>query len=177
MRNLLIGLLLFVSLTSSAIFDPKRDTFYIRGYGNVDNSDLTEALDIIKSEFGFICKILPPLEIDSKNIIQNSTHILEVHQTLKSLKVDSKTLYITEKELWTNRMYVRGYSFLNGNVLIVRGDKKILRETIIHEIGHIFGLDHCGDMSCIMAINNDDFDSGKFCNRCNNFLKFYPKIR
>jgi predicted RND superfamily exporter protein len=112
---------------------PKKDTLYIRGYGKDDYSDLTDALQIIKSEFGFVCKILPPLDIDSRNIIQNSTHILEVHQTLKSLKVNDKTLYITEKQLWTNRIYVRGYSFLNGNVVIVRGDKNILKETIIHE--------------------------------------------
>jgi predicted Zn-dependent protease len=68
--------------------------------------------------------------------------------------------------LWYNRDYLRGLSFLNGNVAIIRGDKSFLEETTIHEIGHLFGLDHCSDITCIMALNNDEFDSGHFCNSC-----------
>jgi hypothetical protein len=176
MKNLLF-ILLFLSTKLSANFDPKKDTFYIRGYGNVDNVDLINAVKIVKEEFGFNCTILPPLEINPLMIIKNSDNILEVLETLRSLKVSNKTIYITENRLWTNKMFVRGYSFLNGNVMIVQGDNSFLKETIIHEIGHMFGLDHCGDMTCIMAINNDDFDSGKFCNRCFRFLKDYSKIK
>jgi len=172
----LITFLIFTSHIM-ANFNPNKDTFFIRPYGNVDESDLIDAIQIIKEEFNFTCVVQPMIPIDESLIITNSKNILEAHQTLKSLKVNKKTLYITENKLWTNKIYLRGYSFLNGNVMIVQGDKNFLRETIIHEIGHIFGLDHCGDKTCIMAVLNDAFDSGRFCNRCLQFLKDYSKIK
>lgn len=166
MNQLLACLFIFLSLNSFSQFDIKRDTFYVRGYGNVDSSDLVDVKNIIKTKLGFNCVILSNLKLDSTMIIQGSPGILEANLTLKSLKVPQKTVYVTEHRLWYNKEYLRGMAFLNGNVMIVRGDKSFLEETTIHEIGHMFGLNHCSDMTCIMAVNNDEFDSGRFCNYC-----------
>jgi predicted Zn-dependent protease len=63
-------------------------------------------------------------------------------------------------------MRLRGYTTLYGKSIFVRSNRSFLKETIIHEIGHTLGLDHCDDLTCIMAINNDTYDSGDFCNKC-----------
>ena len=87
------------------------------------------------------------------------------------MKTSKKTIYITEQKLWNNKHYLRGYAFLGGNVAIIRGVKSFLKETIIHEIGHLFGLNHCDDKTCIMGVDNDAYDSGDFCNKCKNQLR------
>jgi predicted Zn-dependent protease len=81
-----------------------------------------------------------------------------------------KTLYITEKNIEENETDLRGYTTLYGNTIVVKGKKSIMKETIVHEIGHTLGLYHCDDLTCVMAINNDEYDSGDFCNNCKNKL-------
>jgi predicted Zn-dependent protease len=66
------------------------------------------------------------------------------------------------------RDYVRGYS--TGINIIVRTNNGFFQETFIHELGHLLGLNHCDDLSCIMATNNDDYDSGNFCKKCKRDL-------
>ena len=105
--------------------------------------------------------------------IRNTTEILNADVCIEKLFSREKVLYIVDKKLWASGDYLRGYALQNGGTIIVRGDKSFLRETIIHEIGHTLGLGHCSDMSCIMAVNNDEYDSGNFCNKCKNQLNIY----
>ncbi len=45
-----------------------------------------------------------------------------------------------------------------------------VRKEVMHEIGHVFGLPHCSDYSCVMSFSNsiDDVDRKKdvFCSSC-----------
>jgi len=45
----------------------------------------------------------------------------------------------------------------------------------IHELGHVFGLNHCKNPTCIMffsnGINDTDFKQAKFCDNCSKKLR------
>jgi archaemetzincin len=51
--------------------------------------------------------------------------------------------------------------------------QRVLKEAV-HELGHVFGLRHCGDRRCAMAFSNSladtDFKGSVFCARCRRQL-------
>lgn len=142
--------------------------FYIRPLGDVDYSDLTDALKYIEDFYGYNCKIKPGFEINDNMKIDGTDDILNAKQTIEELKEYRKTIFIVDKKLWYFNDELKG--FTNGKTILVQGEKKWLKETVIHEIGHTLGLKHCDDLSCIMALNNDAYETGKFCNKCQRKL-------
>jgi archaemetzincin len=57
-------------------------------------------------------------------------------------------------------------------------DTELFRERVVkeavHELGHVFGLAHCGDRRCVMAFSNSlqdtDYKGRDFCQRCRKAL-------
>jgi len=81
--------------------------------------------------------------------------------------VPSKTIVISLYRL------LRKYSLKEyDNISIVR--KRVFKE-ILHEIGHMLGLDHCSDKKCVMSFSPDlkslDNKLPFFCSSCVNKLK------
>ena len=147
--------------------------FYIRSIGYVDQDYLTNAVRIMKEFYGFNCVIRPGLPLTDPMKINGTDEILNARSITDELKEYPKTIFIVDKKLWWANKELRG--FTDGSRVIVRANKSILRETLIHEVGHTLGLSHCEDKTCIMAIHNDEFDSGKFCSKCRNQIKHYFK--
>jgi len=52
-----------------------------------------------------------------------------------------------------------------------------LKKEVMHELGHLFGLDHCKNKSCVMFFSNTiadtDRKSYKYCNECKKLLSKY----
>jgi hypothetical protein len=145
--------------------------FYIRPLGNVDRSDLTDAVRILNDFYGYNCKIESGVELNENMKIDGTDEIINVKYSLDNLERYQKTVFIVDKRLWWANKEYRGYT--NGSTVIIRGDKKILRETLIHEIGHTLGLGHCNDLTCVMAVDNDQYDSGTFCKKCRKQINTY----
>jgi archaemetzincin len=80
------------------------------------------------------------------------------------------TIYITDENLVTGELQVRGVTYLNHNTVIIESGS-FNKDTVLHEIGHTLGLEHCDDPKCLMAINNDEYETNDFCDNCKRKLK------
>jgi len=132
--------------------------------GYVNQSLLIFASKSIKEFWGITPDIGEQYSIDNDILIGGDT--LDAWKCISNLPSKNKTIYLTTNPLYSNGVKLRGYTTIWGKVLIVRADSSFLKETLTHEIGHTLGLDHCQDLYCIMAINNDEYDMGDFCKDC-----------
>jgi len=150
----------------------KKNIFYIKGLGNISSYKLQEIANEIENFYGFSTIIQTNIEINENMFIKNTNEILNATTCLEILDNSAKkVIYVTDKKLWSSGDYVNGLAYQNGNTVVVTTDAINLLETTRHEIGHTFGLDHCNNITCVMASRNDKYEIGKFCNKCKNFFK------
>lgn len=69
-------------------------------------------------------------------------------------ELGSASVFLRRLRMWTDRVnYV----------------KRVTKE-VLHELGHVFGLGHCGNRSCVMSFSNSvlevDKKLGAFCRSC-----------
>ena len=106
------------------------------------------------------------------------------HANQLSLVLTSRDLYVPSLS------YVFGIAMRNLNACIVScfrlgGNTEVfgarLAKEIIHEVGHLNGLRHCQDSSCVMSFSNTvaavDRKKPKFCLRCTNEISSFPYDR
>ena len=143
--------------------------------GIVDNSDVEDVIRIIQNFYGYTCTLGWAQLITDEMYLNGNKNILDGNVLLRKYFSNQKVVYIIDKQLVVNGDYLRGYAATNGGTVIIRGEKSFLRETLIHEIGHTLGLSHCSDLTCVMAVSNDQYDSGTFCNKCSRQIGFNNK--
>ena len=133
---------------------------------------------------------IPQYAFDPKRRQYHSTKILE---WLKNISVkDTRILGIIDLDL-----YVPELNFVFGEADVAHGvcvislvrlrqefyalpkDENLFLERAlkeaVHELGHTYGLGHCGDTRCIMHFSNSlrdtDIKGPNFCSRCKVKLK------
>ena len=149
-------------------FYPINGVVEIIGLDNTEPEDMRKTAQIIEEYFGYETFISKNISIQDGNYLFN-TEIIDGETFINNYKKNSLTIYITNKNIQALNIDVRGVSRIKGSVILLQNGI-FMHETLIHEMGHIFGLYHCDNLRCVMAIKNDEYDEGKFCDKCMNSI-------
>jgi len=167
---------------------PEPQSILVVPLGDVPQSDITFAVDVIEAFYGAIVTstdpLSPPNEYYSPDRDQYDASKLLVY--LAEKKADAKTdrvICITTVDLFAEDLnYVFGIANLSGKYSILSTYRfHISAETeghrlarfakiITHELGHSYGLNHCENPLCNMSFANSlgelDAKSFVFCEKC-----------
>jgi archaemetzincin len=155
---------------------------------------LAPALEKAFSPFIDGCIIGPPLKMppaaynssrgqyDARLIIGRLLrHITGENRVLAWTDVD---LYVPDKNFvfglaqYLGRAALVSLKRLNPTFYSMSPNYRLMLERAtkesVHELGHVFGLEHCSNKTCVMSFSNSIFEVDKkaatFCKRCQSFL-------
>lgn len=148
----------------------------------MENHLLDDVRTVVSGKFDLPVDILmpepvPPDVYDGKRKQYYSTEILKILQTLipgRALRL----LAVTNVDLYIPTLnYIFGEAVVGGRVGIIstyrlrpehygepRNDELVRVRTVkeaVHELGHTFGLHHCGNPRCVMCFSNDVWDADR----------------
>ena len=162
----------------------------------VDIDVMGAACDAVERHFEAVCFIEEPLvppesAYDASRRQYRSDVILGYLNLLAPDKFE-KVIGITELDLYTPGLnFVFGQAILNGRQAVVSVARlrpefygqppnptlmvERIRKEVTHELGHLYGLEHCDNRECVMSFSNSilevDMKGENFCPRCQRFLK------
>lgn len=167
----------------------------------LDDFNMQEIEPVINEISGFYNKpviVLKPINIPSTffNSAIEKYSADSIILLLSSLQNDTivEIIGLTNKPIFTikdtNHMpyydeKIFGMGFQPGNSCVVSDYRfrtpnktvfnNILRNVIIHEVGHNLGLPHCKDIKCIMSANTGDIEklnnsNNAYCKKCKKII-------
>lgn len=144
--------------------EEKQITWSIYALNNNDTASTNAACRTIKRVFNFgVCaKGIHPLPagcVDQNNAIDGNRCLNEIPIAGKHC------IFISNQEIYSDSLCVRGLTKLHGNTILIKKNPYFER-VLIHEMGHVLGLKHCNNLTCVMAIYNDEQGTEEFCSEC-----------
>ncbi|HLK65531.1 MAG TPA: archaemetzincin [Bryobacteraceae bacterium] len=172
---------------------------YVGATPEVDREALTAVRDRVAAEFGVTVREMALSEIgfafDPARRQYGSTAVLEM--LMRVCPADAvKFLAVTEHDLFIPVLtFVYGHAQLGGKAAVISlarlrqefyglpPNREVFLERAykeaLHEVGHTFGLVHCADRSCAMALGTNvrqiDGKQAAFCASCAAALRRRPR--
>jgi archaemetzincin len=160
---------------------------YLQPLGRVDPELLSFLMHGLSAFYS--TELLRPVEVP-RNAYDESRGQFDGSEILKALpEKEDAVLGVTEEDA-----YVDGLNFVFG---MARGRRALISlhrlrpefyglpededlfegralKEAMHELGHVFGLDHCPDRNCVMYFSNSildtDFKDWRYCGQCERTL-------
>lgn len=164
--------------------------------GDVERGALEAIAGRCEQEFGWEIRIEPPIALpepafDAKRGQYEAIHILRTviehvrPHTSRTLGVVSRDLFIPMLTFVFGQAQLKGSVAImslarlrqeyyglpsNGALMLKRAEKEAM-----HELGHTFGLIHCTNRECAMALSNNiqqvDVKAAEYCRSCTILLQ------
>ena len=153
----------------------KSDTLYVVGDNTVNYSDLINTKQIIESYFGLNVKISDDRIVFDSDLFDNKGYLMG-SKTLKRYDDENDKIIITNLNCKNDNRDLAGVCQGEfGNILLVSNSSTfnkshLFEETIIHELSHNFGLDHCDNQNCLMFYMGSHLGKHNMCNACRKEL-------
>lgn len=160
-------------------------------FGEISKEILILLKGTLKNTYNLSIHILPKTEIPSCSYNYSRCQYLgeKILEFLNG-KSDDRVLGVVNVDLYAKGLnFIFGQAELGGRVAVVSihrlnpkfygfpPNERLFFERIekesIHEVGHMIGLTHCSDKSCVMSFSNSiievDQKSKKLCKKCIKF--------
>lgn len=158
-----------------------------------------EIMDTIRSRVRQVLQLpvfLKDCHLDPSPFFNADRHQYNADRLLGELATmcphaDSKVLAVTSIDLYTPILsYIFGQAYLGGHAGIVSGHRlhneryglpadphiyqQRVTKSVIHELGHAFGLRHCLNPDCVMVastyVEEVDMKGSELCDHCRSML-------
>lgn len=166
---------------------------YLRPIGHIEEDTLTGLKEIIGSIYSLTVDIDQPIEIPpdaynpKREQYEASAILAEMiryppKEPSRILGIIDKDLYVPQLNfvfgLASNRVAVISITRLREEYYGLPENEELFKERVvkeaIHEIGHMFGLEHCADKRCVMHFSNTlgdtDIKGYRLCQKCESLL-------
>jgi archaemetzincin len=165
--------------------------------GHIEKSILEPLAKQLEKAFGCAVEIHKGVDVPQETYNErrrqySSSLILQRIRSFIEVEKQEKVLAIADVDLYVERLnFVFGEAELGGQFAIIslarlrqsffglpENEVLFLKRTekeAVHELGHVYGLQHCPDPSCVMYFSNSLMDTDRkrasFCARCRQILE------
>lgn len=168
--------------------------------GEVQQELLSELADSLEKNLGVVAQVGPGIEAPAEayNSRRKQYFSTEILRVLNAMKPGGRLylLGVTELDLYVPTLnYVFGEALPLRNVAVISlhrlrqefhgrdADRSMLSKRMtkeaVHELGHVWGMRHCPNPSCVMFFSNSLEDTDKksagFCDKCDAVFKRHNK--
>ena len=199
-KSALLYITVSVMVVLIIFYNPSKE-IYLTSMGNVKDSEVLEVKEIIEYSYeNYNVTILPGIDVISDSKVEglDRYHSTKMFTSLEKMfsERDGKVVVLTDVDIcadvagYGKNWGVFGASKVFGKFSIVsthrmkRNVNDLLKKTVVHELGHSFGLPHCtSERNCLMNCKKRDDEpienssaiyhiNDYFCESCVNKLKY-----
>ena len=159
-------------------------------YDSKSREVVTEVIEALEAVFRIepgseaVVKDVDKEAYDRSRMQYNASILLNSITTTWRAKATTKTKTASSFYLWivSEDIFVRGMNFVFGVAKLGKGavlstcrlnSLNMIKKEAIHEMGHVFGLQHCSN-KCVMQFSNSVYEAKKkpaeLCDKCKHML-------